>query len=197
MIHYATRDQVQKLLYAARNSVRDRAMLTVMYWRGLRVSEVGKLLLSDWRPETGRLYVRRSKNGISAEYMVSDDEKRALGSWLRVRGNQPGPLFVSQMGAAISVRQVQRLFAHYARRAGWPDELQHAHVLRHSIAVHLVEKSIDVLAIKDWLGHREIESTMVYARMTNPVRDRVAQMVYQPEDGTKIRVDWKKARKRK
>lgn len=193
MIRYATREQVRRLLSAARRNLRDRAIFTVMYWRGLRASEVGKLQLSDWKAESGRLFVRRSKNGISAEYLVSDEEKKALNAWIRVRGSAPGALFVSQMRRPISVRRVQDLFAFYARRAGWPDELCHAHVLRHSIAVHLVERGVDVLAIKDWLGHRNISSTMVYAQMTNPARDRIARMVYEPEQ--QIQVNWKKNRR--
>lgn len=195
-MHYATREQIQKLLKACRGSVRDHALFTVMYWRGMRASEPGMLLLSDWRPETGRLHVRRAKGGVDAEYLVSDLEKRALNAWLRVRGDKAGPLFVSQLGRSISTRQVQRLFEYYSGRANWPDELRHVHVLRHSIAVHLVERGVDLLAIKDWLGHREIQSTMVYARMTNPARDRVAREVYQPEDDGKVKVDWRKEKRK-
>ncbi len=193
MIRYATKEQVQKLLAATRRNVRDHAIFTVMYWRGLRASEVGRLQLSDWKPDSGRLFVHRSKNGVSAEYLVSAAEKKALNAWLKVRGRAPGPLFVSQLRRPISVRRVQDLFGFYASRAGWPEELRHVHVLRHSIAVHLVERGIDVLAIKDWLGHRNISSTMVYAQMTNPARDRVARMVYEQEK--EIRVDWKRNRR--
>lgn len=199
-VKYATKEQVEKLLeFAKRRSVRDWAMFTVAYWRGLRASEIGKLTVSSIRmsgnrqPE--RLFVHRMKSGLSAEYMLSQDEKKALSAWLAVRGMEMGPLFVSRHGKAISYTRVNHLFRRYAELAGWPRDLWHPHVLRHSIAVHLVAKGVDVLHVKDWLGHRNIQNTMIYAQITNPVRDTVAEQVYSA-DNPGIKVNWKKDRKK-
>jgi type 1 fimbriae regulatory protein FimB len=198
VIKYASKAQVEKFLARAKQvSARDYAIFLIMYWHGLRVSEVGKLQLTDWKPESGRLYIRRSKNGISAEYPVNNETRRAITAWLKARGDKPGPLFVSRRGRGIGVRQLADLFSKYAARADWPEDLQHPHVMRHSIAVHMVEQGLDILAVKDWLGHRNISSTVIYAQLTNAARERVAEQVFAKPDDGKVRVNWKQERKRK
>lgn len=191
-IKYATKAQIRAFLYAARNSSRDFAMFTIGYWRGLRASEYGRILITDWKPESRRLYVDRVKGGQGAEYPISDDERKALGYWLKVRGDGPGPLFVSKRGLRISRQQVFKLVRDYALAAGWPDDLSHPHTLRHSIAVHLLERGVDIYAVKDWLGHTSISSTEVYARVTAKVREEAAKLAYMPDDEEieRVRVKW-------
>jgi type 1 fimbriae regulatory protein FimB len=150
----------------------------VAYWRGLRACEVGKLLLSDWKPEARRLYVHRAKGGLNGEYLVSISETKALQAWLKVRGDAPGPLFPVRGGRPPSRSHLHNLMRRYAEGAGLPPDKRHFHVLRHSIAVWLVDSGVDLVHIKDWLGHRSIASTMVYAALRNPTRDKIAEEVY-------------------
>ena len=49
------------------------------------------------------------------------------------------------------------------------------HVFRHSIAVHFMNEGVDSADVKDWLGHRSISSTMIYAQVTNKRRDATYQ----------------------
>jgi integrase len=190
-IKYVPYDAIQRLLAKLRPlSTRDFAIFTVAFWRGLRASEVGLLRMEDWRGDVGRLFVRRLKGSISGEYTVGPEESRAIKAWLKVRGNDPGPLFPSRKQCAIGRGQLHALTGRYGALAGWPEDKRHFHVLRHSIAVHLVERGIDILAIKDWLGHRSISSTMVYAQVTSKVRDAVADQVF--NDGKeRVKVNWK------
>lgn len=51
------------------------------------------------------------------------------------------------------------------------------HVFRHSIAVHFMNEGVDSADVKDWLGHRSISSTMIYAQVTNKRRDATYQRV--------------------
>jgi len=97
-ISYLTEEQVAKLLDVV-TGTRDTAIWTVAYWRGLRASEVGMLQIEDWKPESGRLYVRRLKGSNSGEYKLSPAEIKALRAWVGVRGvTTPGPLFPSYPG---------------------------------------------------------------------------------------------------
>lgn len=200
-IKYASQAQIKALLGATATSVRDHAIFTVTYWRGLRACEVGKLSMGDYKADTGRLCVHRAKHGDGGEYLLCDDERRALAAWLKIRGNGPGPLFPSRKQKPISRQMLHTLMAEYANRAGWPENLAHPHVLRHSIATHLSERGVDVLAIKDWLGHRSITSTQIYAQITNARRDAVASGVYRssqenPKMPVPVRVAWRKDRRR-
>jgi len=167
-----------KAFLAVIKSIRDRAIFTVMYWRGLRRSEVGTLQLSSWRQEAGRMYVVRRKGSESGEYPLSPAEQKALKAWLRIRGKAPGPLFPSRNGSGISGVMLDLLMKHYGELAGLPPELRHCHALKHSIGTHLVGRGAELFAIKDWLGHRDIKSTMEYVRFRSKQRDKVANEIY-------------------
>lgn len=181
VISYLTKAQVEDLLDMVQG-VRDRALFTVAYWRGLRASEVGKLRLEDYRPQDRRLFVRRVKGGISSQYIISPAEKQALDAWLKVRGTDPGPLFPARgstpAGHGISRQRLHNLMRAYTTQLGFPEDRRHFHCLRHSIATHLVEQGMDIMMIRDWLGHRDIASTMVYARVTSPARDKASEALY-------------------
>jgi len=159
-------------------SVRDRALFTVAYWRGLRASEVGRLKLEDYRAGANRLYIHRLKKSLAGEYPLGPQEQKALRAWLRVRGSTPGPLFPSRRGRGISRQQLDVLMRKYSYAAGVPRQLRHFHALKHSIATHLLEKGADVVDVKDWIGHANIQNTMVYAQVTNPRRDDAARRIY-------------------
>lgn len=176
-ISYLTQSQVQDLLDHIL-STRDRAIFTVAYWRGLRASEVGQLRVDDYRADVKRLFVRRVKGGTSAEYVLCPAEVQALNAWLKVRGTDPGPMFVARGSAPISRQRLHNLMRNHAAILGFPPDRRHFHCLRHSIATHLVEQGMDIMMIRDWLGHRDIASTMVYARVTNPTRDRASERLY-------------------
>ena len=80
--------------------------------------------------------------------------------------------------SGIGRGMVDILFRRYATKAGLPDHLRHEHALKHSLATHLVSKGADVLAIKDWIGHADVRSTMVYLQIRNPKRMADAQKIY-------------------
>lgn len=196
-ITYLTSEQTTALL-AATDTVRNRAIFTVAYWRGLRASEVGLLQMSDWHDANARLYVHRVKNSNSGEYLVSPQEIAAIRAWVKVRGTDPGPLFPSRtIGHAVSRQRLHLLMRDHCQRAGIAAPLNHFHVLRHSIAVHLAEAGTDAALIQDWLGHKSIMSTMVYLKITNKLRDRAAEAMYGngngkvvDDKGSRVGVNW-------
>jgi type 1 fimbriae regulatory protein FimB len=184
---YLTEEEFARLIGVI-ESPRDRAIFLVCYWRGLRASEVGQLSLAAWRPAARRIHVARLKNSMSGEFPLSPEEHRALTAWVKLRGTQPGALFPSREcggGPLARYRQtgikrgmLHRLMRRYATAAGLPPYLQHMHVLKHSIGTHLIAKGLDVLDVKDWLGHRAVANTMIYLEVRNKQRDAAARKVY-------------------
>lgn len=160
---------------------RDVAIFRLAYHRGLRASEIGKLQLSDFRPEEGRLQVTRLKGSNSFDYPLSKIEVKALRAYLRVRGNKPGPLFLSRNHNGISRKRLHELMQHYSKFAGIPKEKSHMHAWKHSCGTHLAEDGADLLDIKDHLGHRNVANTMIYVEITSKGRKAF---------GAKLR-DWK------
>lgn len=179
-VKYLT-DEELKRLFAVIESVRDRAIFRLAYHRGLRATEVGKLQMSDYRPLAGRLYVHRLKGGHAGEYSLTDIETKVLRSWLKERGNNPGPIFISNRKTAISQQMLDVLMKSYCDQARIPRDKAHFHSLRHSCATSLLDQGDDIAVVQDHLGHANIASTSIYAKITNKRRDEAA----------KKRKDWK------
>ncbi len=177
---YLTEEELARFLKVI-DSPRDRAIFTIMYYRGLRGSEVALLKMSSWRESAGTIYVQRLKGSRSGEYPLSPAENRALKAWMRVRGKNAGPLFPSRNGRGIGRDRLDELMKMYSQRAQLPVELRHCHALKHSIATHLVGK-LDVVAVQDWLGHADIKSSMKYLVFRSKERDLAAQKFYADAD---------------
>lgn len=169
---YLTKSEVERFFSATpQENARDRLLFEVIYRHGLRRREAVRIRrdhLTD-----GRIWITRVKGGISGEYPIHPTTRRLLWAYLSARREDGNPhLFTSRQsgGAPMSVTTIYALFRRYADAAGLPQDRQHPHVLRHSIAVHLMNAGWDAADVQDWLGHREIASTMVYAAVTNKRR---------------------------
>ena len=88
---------------------------------------------------------------------------------------EPGPLFPSRNCNPISRDRLDELMKNYCRRAGIPAEKAHMHSLKHACGTHLSEMGKDVAVIRDWLGHRNVQNTMIYLEVTNKARDAAAE----------------------
>jgi integrase len=170
---YLTQEEIEAL-FSVIDDVRDRAIFRVAYHRGLRASEIGLLQLADYRPQTGRLYLRRLKGSNSGEFLLTNVENQSIHAWLGERGRVPGPLFPSRNRKAISRDRLDELMQQYCRRAGIPAEKAHMHALKYSCGTHLSEIGKDVAVIRDWLSHRNVQNTMIYLEVTNKARDAAA-----------------------
>ena len=177
---YLTEEELKRFLGVIKEP-RDKAIFAIMYWRGLRASEVGMLPLVAYRPSAKTLFVARLKRSLDGEFPLSPIECRSLNAWLKVRGPKPGPLFPAYNGHGIKRGMIFVLMQKYGKDAGLPEDLRHPHVLKHSIATHLIGKHLEVMAVKDWLGHKSINSTMKYAQFRNKQRDDAAARVYGAE----------------
>jgi len=173
-IKYLTEEELERL-FRVITSVRDRAIFRLAYHRGLRASEVALLQMDDYRADRGRLFVHRLKqrrNNTSGEYVLTDIEIRALKAWLRERGGEPGPIFISNRRTGISRKMLDVLMRQYSAAAKIPADKRHFHALRHSCATSLMEQGDDIAIVQDHLGHASITSTEIYAQVTNKRRDQ-------------------------
>jgi type 1 fimbriae regulatory protein FimB len=164
-------DEVLAVLKAARQrSVRDWAMVLLAYRHGLRASEVCDLKLSSVDLRAGSITIHRLKGSLSQVQPLYQhrgqpllDETKAARAWLRGRrADGSDYLFTSQKGGRLDRTQFFRIFRAYAEAAGLPLEKRHPHVLKHSLASHLVAGNVNLALVKQALGHRSINSTMQY-----------------------------------
>lgn len=171
---YMTEEEIAAFFDACVDK-RDRAIFRLMYHRGLRASEIGKLQLADWRAAVGRIYITRLKGSVSGEFRLTDVEQSSLRAWVRERGNAPGPLFPSRNRRAISRYTLDDLVKRYCAAAGIDRAKAHCHAFKHSCGTHLLTMESDITIVQDHLGHKNIQNTMIYAQITNKRRDDAAE----------------------
>jgi integrase len=176
-IHYLSQEELKRLLKEIVTK-RDKALILLAYSYGLRASEVGLLRREDIDFERMKIRIQRMKGSISAEYPLRPEVAKALKSYLRTRKDNSPVLFPSRRGLPINRRTLDYLMKKYGELAGIPKEKRHFHILKHSIATHLLDAGADIIFVKDWLGHKNIQNTIVYSQLTSRTRDEQARKVF-------------------
>ena len=182
-IKYLNRDQTVQFFSVVCN-LRDRALFAVIYHYGLRVSEATLLQLEDVDLERGRIIISRLKSGLGGERPLFSNTADLLKAYLEVRLPTGATLFTGRQGNLKS-SQMQQLFSGYARTAGL-DRSFSVHCLRHSIATHLLEAGLGIEYVRDHLGHVNIQSTIIYAEITNQWREQVFRQLEQSPEIVKV-----------
>lgn len=157
-------------------SVRDKAMLELLYATGIRVTELIMLDVEDVNLELGYIKCRNSgKNRVIPIHAVAAE---ALSDYLlnlrKVTIIEPSEtaLFVNCSGKRLSRQGFWKIIKYYTARAGIEKDIT-PHTLRHSFAMHLLENGADLHSIQEMMGHSDISSTQFYA---NLVRDNIKEV---------------------
>jgi integrase/recombinase XerD len=173
-IEVLSREEIQ-LLYNTCDTSRDTALLSLLYGCGLRRTEVTLLDMPDIYFRTGMLYVRRGKGSKRREVPMSDQVRDHLKAYYYKErpvyikpGNQDktGAFLLTNKGRRASGQWMWKRVKRLAREAGMKDKRVTLHALRHSIATHLLENGMSVEYVRVFLGHRCLESTQLYTRVT-------------------------------
>lgn len=159
-----TRREIARLFRQIR-AERDRALFGAMYFLGLRASEVGLLLRQHISADSSRIYVPRLNGGIAGDRPVSPEFLQLLQAYMRTREDSLPYLFPSRNSRPMSRQRIDRLFRSYATEARLPPQKHHSHCLRHSVAVHLIEEGHPLEEVQMHLGHKSINSTVVYIQV--------------------------------
>ncbi len=144
-------------------AARDRAVLTLLYGCGLRISEALSLTgadapLGDTVRITGKGSKMRLVPVLPVVRSTVDDYVR-LNPWPVA---PEGPLFRAKRGGALSPRHIQATVQHLRSRLGLPATAT-PHALRHSFATHLLGAGADLRSIQELLGHASLSTTQKYA----------------------------------
>ena len=154
-------------LFAAAVTCREHAMLHLFYSCGLRRSEAVRLGLSDVHFRPRLLYVRSGKGDRRRVIPLTDRVAVSLEQYVlqeRGRARYTGTAFMlNNMGRAMSGNNYVTLLKSLLRKAGLGKDIS-PHHLRHSIATHLLQSGMSMEYVRDFLGHRCLESTQIYAR---------------------------------
>ena len=150
-----------------RHGARDALLILMTYRHALRVSEAIDLKWDQADLAQGKLHVNRLKNGEPSVHYLEGDEIRALRKLRRSYPESPF-IFPSERQGPLSASAVYKIVA----RAGVEAELTlsvHPHMLRHGKGYQLASEGIDTRAIQAYMGHKNIQHTVLYTQL-NPKR---------------------------
>ncbi len=147
---------------------RDKAMLELLYATGIRVSELIALNVRDVNTEIGFVHCV----GSNAERIVPiyRAAAKAVADYIKnirniiVLDEDEEALFLNINGTRLTRQGFWKIIKHYQKTAGIEKEIT-PHTLRHSFAIHLLKNGADIKSIQTMLGHADISSTQIYAKM--------------------------------
>jgi integrase/recombinase XerD len=165
-------DEVSRLLAAPDvtrpRGRRDRAMLSVMYAAGLRVSELCNLRIGDIDRQRGFVNVlgkgQKRRLVPIGEIALEDVDAYLAGPRPAQRTRGAPALFLSSWGKPFSRQAFWKLILRYGRKVGITKPIS-PHQLRHSFATHLLERGADLRSVQAMLGHANIATTEVYTHV--------------------------------
>jgi integrase/recombinase XerD len=169
-------DEVERLLAAAGvgdtpASLRDRALLEVLYGVGARISEAVGLDIDDIDAQEGvvRLFGKGSKERLVP---LGSYAAQALDAYLvrgrpvlAAKGKGTAAVFLNQRGSRLSRQSAWAVMRTAAERANLGGHLS-PHTLRHSFATHLLDGGADVRVVQELLGHASVTTTQIYTLVT-------------------------------
>jgi site-specific recombinase XerD len=175
MIRRAVRDQSEMDMKKGQvTAIREWMVIDLLTCTGMRVSEAANLRCGDLKIgyTESKIYIREGKGHVSGHVVINEAVKKHLKAfvgWKQQQGEHTGEddyLFVGQRGAWTS-QAIQQIVKKYLKRLDLYEKGKAVHALRHSYAVELYSKDKDLRAVQKQLRHVSIQSTLVYADVTD------------------------------
>ncbi|MCQ2564169.1 MAG: site-specific integrase [Mogibacterium sp.] len=204
VVDYLTKEGMDLLLkqpdYTTDKGLRNYVMLTLMYETGARIQEVIDMTpaaISYNNPcsvtiigkgnKERRVYISEDLSGLLRRYVEMQN--------LDAPGAEHKPLFYNYWHQKLSSTAISNIISKYAdmaraQRADLIPANVHPHMFRHSKAMHLLQAGLDLIHIRDFLGHVSIQTTEIYARADDKARqDAFSMMQTKIDDEAKTR-EW-------
>ena len=179
-VEFLDSDEIDRIFEAVAGldlkSLRDRAIIELLYSSGLRVSELTNLNRDQVNLKTQEFSVR-GKGGKIRVVFISDRAKNSLEQYFEKRPDVDPAVFArsgikrleknnKSDNLRLTPRSIQRIVKHYALKAGIVKDV-HPHTLRHSFATDLIANGADIRSVQEMLGHSSVTTTQIYTHVTN------------------------------
>ena len=153
--------QELKELFAAPTLLKQRVVLTLIYSAGLRGQEVINLKISDIDFERKTIHIRQSKYKKDRVVPLADSMAVGLKKYLAAENPHIWLFNGKEPDGRYSVRGLSWVMRENLKKTSITKEVN-LHSLRHSYATHLLEQGVNIVTLKELLGHAEITTTMIY-----------------------------------
>jgi integrase/recombinase XerD len=158
-----------KALFRAPAQLKHKVLLALIYSAGLRVQEASRLHLSDIDSDRLMIHIRQSKYNKDRYVPLSPLVLKGLQRYCNAYHPVDYLFNGSRRGTPLSIPGIQYVVREAVKKCGLLKGIS-VHTLRHSYATHLLEFGMDIVSIKELLGHESIETTMVYLHVAQSNR---------------------------
>jgi len=190
IIQHLTPEQTRDLLaapgFSSRADRRDTTLLSVLYDTGARVQELCDLCVRDVRLDSPSIISLTGKGRKTRHVPLVANTVKLLRSYmdengLLKNGSQDMPLFVNQRRTKLTRGGISHILSKYAdmvasEQQDFPEKPT-PHCLRHSKAMHMYQAGVDLISIRDILGHADISTTDLYARADAEAKRKLLENV--------------------
>ncbi len=187
---YIPYEDVQKLVNSFSDShvgKRNKAIVAVLYFGGLRVSEACSLQLSDVPlGDEPYIRVRGGKGGKDRIVPLNGRAAAILDDYVGIRGqfansDESNALFLGTRGEPISRKMIPKMLNTQAKVV-LPNIHVHPHVFRHSFATHLIQRGVNVKIVQELLGHANLATTSIYLHIADREKRAAVEALYTSVD---------------
>ena len=191
-IHYLTLDAVKKLLNmpdrTTKRGRRDLVLLSLLYDSGARVQELADLKVANIRLNRPATVIITGKANKTRIVPLMEPMAKLIEQYLADNGlNRPQcneyPLFCNRACQKLTRSGITYILHKYFNDAnrlfpdGWPDTIS-PHMLRHSKAMHLLQSGLNLIYIRDLLGHVNVQTTEIYAKIDSRMKRKALENAY-------------------
>lgn len=178
---------VQQVVEVATENLRDLALVSVLYDSGARVSEICGMTIGDLtlsRPHTAKVIGKGRKARVIPLSAQAGEILSQYITTVRSSSALTDPLFVNRSGHSLGRAGVAYVLQKYVTAAHktHPEDVpptSHPHIMRHSKAMHLLEAGVNLVYIRDFLGHESVTTTEIYARASTEAKRRAIESAEQ------------------
>ncbi len=168
---YLTQEEIAQFLKAIETypfksdvAARNRLIIKIILFTGIRVSEAINIKLKDIIPQNGVYLIKIVGKGNKSRVVMIKSEKiqRDLDEWLVKRKCENDLLFCNRNGKPLTQAYISRVVEKILLSKGIRKEKNGAHMLRHTFATLLYNKSKDLVLVQEALGHASLETSRIY-----------------------------------
>lgn len=166
---YLDKKQLAQLMELAKDDTRERTIIEVLYNTGVRISELLNIKKSDIKWDTRQIWIEKGKGNKERFVLFTPECSERLSKYLKEIKIDSPYIFPNKQGNPLGRYWVEVIFKNYSMKLGFRVT---PHFMRHTMAAHLAEKGMPISYIQDLLGHKNINATRKYTRLSNKARKK-------------------------
>jgi site-specific recombinase XerD len=155
-------EEIQILLASTINT-RDKAVICCLYYLGLRIGEASELLFEDIDLQEEKVLIRKSKTGYQRQVPIHSKAIGIFEEYIEERIHK-GDCFLQGQKGNLTPSGIEFIIEKLAEKSNIKKRI-YPHLLRHSIATHLLRNGMELKKVSRFLGHRSLESTQRYTHL--------------------------------